>query len=112
MPLPDDPSTSSGRTGDHAERVLDLVALVPPGRATTYGDLAELLGRGSGRTVGAVMARQGRALAWWRVLRSDGTPPPHLAAEALRRLAAEGCPLRRGGRAVELAACRWEGPAR
>ncbi|MDQ3663562.1 MAG: MGMT family protein, partial [Actinomycetota bacterium] len=39
------------------EQVLDLVEAIPPGRVTTYGLLADLVGYGGPRWVGAVMAR-------------------------------------------------------
>ncbi|RZS87212.1 alkylated DNA nucleotide flippase Atl1 [Motilibacter rhizosphaerae] len=93
-----------------AERVLDLVALVPVGCVTTYGDVAELLGEGGPRGVGAVMARWGGGVPWWRVIRADGTPPPHKAEEALRLLGSEG--VRAAGGRVDLRRHRWDGEAR
>ena len=90
-----------------AERVLDLVELVPPGRVTTYGDLAEMLGEGGPRGVGAVMAHWGGGVAWWRVIRADGSPPAHRPGLALARLRAENVPLR--GERVDLARARWTG---
>jgi alkylated DNA nucleotide flippase Atl1 len=82
---------------EYLEAVLDLVEAVPPGRATTYGALAEVvrerLGRGGPRSVGRVMALAGGAVPWWRVVNAAGAPPASHRAEALRRLHAEGCPL-------------------
>lgn len=92
----------------YAERVLELVEQVPPGRVTTYGDLAELVGAGGPRGAGAVMARWGGGVPWWRVVRADGSPPPHVAEEALRRLALEDVVVRSGR--VDLRRCRWSGP--
>ncbi|NHC13257.1 cysteine methyltransferase [Motilibacter sp. E257] len=89
-----------------AERVLEAVESVPPGQVATYGDIAEALGEGGPRAVGRVMALWGGGVPWWRVLRADGTPPPGREREALRRLAAEGVPLR-GDARVDLARCRW-----
>lgn len=90
------------------EAVLEVVATVPAGRATTYGDVAEALrsaGWGGGpRTVGAVMARHGSAVAWWRVVRADGGLPLGDEGEAARRLRAEGTPMR--GVRVHLARAR------
>ncbi len=94
---------------DLASAVLDLVDLVPPGRVVTYGDLAGVVGCGP-RQVGTVMARWGGAVAWWRVLRADGSPPSGHEREALRRYRAEGTPLRSGSRRVDLAAARWPLP--
>jgi alkylated DNA nucleotide flippase Atl1 len=91
---------------DLASAVLDLVDLVPAGRVVTYGDLAAVAGCGP-RQVGAVMAQWGSAVAWWRVLRADGSPPPGHEREALRRYRAEGTPLRPGGRRVDLGPARW-----
>jgi alkylated DNA nucleotide flippase Atl1 len=94
---------------DLASAVLDLVDLVPPGRVVTYGDLAAVVGCGP-RQVGTVMARWGGAVAWWRVLRADGSPPPGHEREALRRYRAEATPLRPGSRRVDLATARWPLP--
>jgi alkylated DNA nucleotide flippase Atl1 len=91
---------------DLASAVLDLVDEVPRGRVVTYGDLAAVVGCGP-RQVGTVMARWGGAVAWWRVLRADGSPPPGHEREALRRYRAEGTALRPGGRRVDLGLARW-----
>lgn len=102
--------TRPGATGPptaYAQLVLDAVDTIPPGRVLTYGDVAELTGRGTGRTVGTVLSKHGREVPWWRVVQASGRPAePHLQ-EALRLLADEGCPLR--GEAVELARARWDG---
>jgi alkylated DNA nucleotide flippase Atl1 len=95
---------------DLASAVLDLVDEVPRGRVVTYGDLAAVVGCGP-RQVGTVMARWGGAVAWWRVLRADGSPPPGLEREALTRYRAEGTALRPGGRRVDLAVARWPLPS-
>jgi alkylated DNA nucleotide flippase Atl1 len=87
--------------------VLDVVDRIPPGRVLTYGDVAELHGRGTGRTVGTVLAAHGREVPWHRVVQASGRPAePHLR-EALRLLADEGCPVR--GESVVLAEARWDG---
>ncbi|SDS85865.1 Alkylated DNA nucleotide flippase Atl1, participates in nucleotide excision repair, Ada-like DNA-binding domain [Friedmanniella luteola] len=88
----------------YVEAVLRLVEQVPAGRVTTYGDLAEAVGRGGPRQVGHVMATWGGGVPWWRVVRADGSPARGLEQEALRRLAAEGAPLR--GRRVVLVEAR------
>jgi alkylated DNA nucleotide flippase Atl1 len=88
----------------YVEAVLRLVEQVPAGRVTTYGDLAAALGRGGPRQVGTVMATWGGTVCWWRVVRADGSPASGHEAEALRRLAAEGTPLR--GSRVALAEAR------
>src|SRR3954467_12131177 len=94
---------------DLAAAVLDAVDLVPPGRVVTYGDIGVLVGCGP-RQVGRVMALWGGAVAWWRVLRADGSPPPGHEREALRHYRAEGTPLRAGAARVGLTAARWTLP--
>ncbi|HEU0103024.1 MAG TPA: MGMT family protein [Mycobacteriales bacterium] len=91
----------------YARLVLDAVDLVPAGRAATYGDIAEWMGRGTGRTVGTVLSRHGREVAWWRIVQASGRPAEPHVADALARLAAEGCPLL--GERVDLARARWRG---
>lgn len=104
-----------GDLPDFAEAVLDLVDQVPEGRVVTYGDVAELIGGGSGpRRVGNVLSRYGAATSWWRVVRAGGHPPMGLEDEALRYYRSEGTPLVGGalsGRRVDLTRARWDGPA-
>lgn len=90
---------------DFADAVLEVVDEIPPGRVMTYGDIAEFLQRGGPRGVGGVMARDGAAVTWWRVVRANGTLPPHLMIEAQTQWLCEGTPLRRG--IVDVAAARW-----
>lgn len=92
--------------------MLDLVASVPPGRATTYGDLARLASdRGprpvTARAVGRILATRGEQVPWWRVVGHDGRLPPGLGRLARSRLEEEGCPLRAGR--VDIARARWRG---
>ncbi|CAO5250208.1 MGMT family protein [Frankia sp. AgKG'84/4] len=94
----------------HAREVLDAVARIPPGKVMTYGDIAEYVGAGSGRTVGAVLSRYGDDdLPWHRVIRSTGEPNPANPAEALRRLRADDTPLGPCGERVDIRAARWDG---
>lgn len=81
---------------DFAEAVLQVVERIPSGRVMTYGAIAELLGRGGPRGVGGVMARDGSAVPWWRVVRANGTLPGHLVIDAQEHWALERTPLRRG----------------
>ncbi|TIC81268.1 MGMT family protein [Nocardioides sp. GY 10113] len=70
----------SVRDPEYVERVLSLVETVPPGRVTTYGAIAAVVGGGP-RQVGSVMAQHGGGVPWWRVIRADGSlPPSHLDA--------------------------------
>ena len=73
------------------ERVREVVRAVPPGRTTTYGEVAARAGLpGRARLVGRILAEDGRDLPWHRVLRADGTCAPQIAREQSARLRAEG----------------------
>ncbi|MGU3432797.1 MGMT family protein [Actinomycetes bacterium M1A6_2h] len=86
-------------------RVLDLVDRIPPGRVMSYGQIAEVLEHRGPRAVGNVMARDGDSVTWWRVVRADGTLPPHLVIEAQEHWIAEETPMRRG--IVDMDKARW-----
>ena len=93
--------------------MLDVVDSIPPGRVMSYGDIAEYLGAGPGpRQVGRVMAVYGGAVAWWRVIHSDGTPAPGHDSVALQHYLAEGTPLRsaRPPVRVDMRRARWARP--
>jgi alkylated DNA nucleotide flippase Atl1 len=93
-----------------AAGVLAVVARIPRGRVLTYGDVAALTGGdATARDVGQVLLRHGdgEGIPWWRVLRADGTPPPHLLDRQLALLRAEATPLAPSGAAVDLHAARW-----
>lgn len=122
---------------EYAAAVLDVVRRIPSGRAMTYGLIAEIvgeaLGRGGPRQVGSVLAGSGDRYAhlvpdgapdengmlgegtssdgvrvpWWRVVNAAGSPPQHHLTEALDALRAEGCPLSRDGRRVNLRRAVW-----
>lgn len=84
--------------GEDRERVRSVVAAIPAGSVLAYGEVAARAGLpGRARLVGRILAEDGHDLPWHRVLRADGTPAPHLAAEQLTRLRAEGV-LAEGGR--------------
>jgi alkylated DNA nucleotide flippase Atl1 len=93
-------------TEAYVEEVLRAVERIPPGRVATYGDVAEVAGGGP-RLVGAVMARYGAGVPWWRVVRADGRAATGHEAEALPQLRAEGTPLH--GDRVDLPRARWAG---
>ncbi|PRB44420.1 cysteine methyltransferase [Arthrobacter sp. MYb23] len=78
---------------EYVTAVLAVVDLVPSGSAVSYGDVAELLGAGGPRQVGAVMSHYGSSVAWWRVLRASGEAPPGHEVEALRHYVDESTPL-------------------
>ncbi len=89
------------------ERVLEVVAEIPAGRVLSYGDVARLASAPSARDVGQVLLRHGEQVPWWRVLRADGTPAPHLRERQLALLREEGAPLAPSGDAVDLRRARW-----
>jgi alkylated DNA nucleotide flippase Atl1 len=78
----------------YVETVLSLVEQIPRGRASTYGTIAEAVGRGGPRGVGRVMATYGGGVPWWRVVRADGSLPDSHQREALARYREEETPLR------------------
>jgi alkylated DNA nucleotide flippase Atl1 len=100
---------------DLAAKVLAVVRRIPSGRVLTYGDVAALAEvEATARDVGQVLLRHGDGddVPWWRVLRADGTPPPHLLDRQLGLLRAEGTPLAPSGAAVDLHLARWAASGR
>lgn len=93
----------------YVEQVLTLVEQIPRGRVTTYGLIAEAVGRGGPRQVGTVMARYGGAVTWWRVVRADGSLPASHGDEARQAYLEEGTPLRSSG-SVDLREAVWLPP--
>jgi O-6-methylguanine DNA methyltransferase len=109
MPDLDDPDLSSD---SFFERVWAVVAEIPPGRVTTYGDIAEYLGRrGAARTVGwALNEAAGSHLPCHRVVNRYGAltgrrhfETPHVMEERLR---SEGVTFTDEGH-VDLETHRW-----
>ncbi len=86
------------------ERVRELVATIPVGRVSTYGDIAAAAGLSTPRTVGWIMRTDSADLPWHRVIGASGRPAAHLTTRQLARLAEEGVPITDGR--VDLAAAR------
>lgn len=80
-------------TEDQVERVREIVASVPAGKVTTYGDVAAAAGLSSARIVGWIMRTDSADLPWHRVIAVSGRPAPHLRTSQLERLVAEGVPV-------------------
>lgn len=103
-------ATWTGDHDDYVELVLRLVEAIPPGRATTYGELAAAVrgvtGTGGPRQVGRVMAEYGSSVAWWRVVRADGGLHRDREEVAMQEHRAEGTPMR-DVRRVDLARAVW-----
>ena len=98
---------------EYAQRVLEVVAQIPPGRVVAYGDIARALGEGGARNVGTVMSRYGSDVPWWRVIRADGRPPQGHDAITIEHWRAEGTPMVRGlvdGGRADMARARWSIP--
>lgn len=95
-------------TDEQVELVRPLVAAIPLGRVSTYGDIAALAGLSSPRIVGWIMRTDSSDLPWHRVIRASGRPAQHLATRQLELLRAEGV-LSVDGR-VALSEIRYEFP--
>jgi methylated-DNA-protein-cysteine methyltransferase-like protein len=97
------------------ERIYAMVRRIPPGKVTTYGRIAELVGGCSARMVGYAMAalRVGRApdVPWQRVINAKGTISLRGIGESMQRtlLEDEGVEFDADGR-VDLSQFSWLGP--
>jgi alkylated DNA nucleotide flippase Atl1 len=77
-------------TEEQVERVRTLVASIPAGRVSTYGDIAAAAGLSSPRIVGWIMRTDSLDLPWHRVITASGRPAKHLITRQLELLRAEG----------------------
>jgi alkylated DNA nucleotide flippase Atl1 len=84
-------------TDEQVEKVRGLVASIPSGRVSTYGDIADAAALSSPRIVGWIMRTDSSDLPWHRVITASGRPAAHLATRQLERLRNEGV-LADGGR--------------
>jgi methylated-DNA-protein-cysteine methyltransferase-like protein len=94
------------------EQIYRLVAMVPPGKVATYGDIAAVLGTCDARTVGyalnALPPGREQEVPWQRIVNSKGgisTPGPEQRA----LLEAEGVGFDERG-LIALRRFRWQGP--
>jgi methylated-DNA-[protein]-cysteine S-methyltransferase len=71
-------------TEEQVEAVRALVASIPAGRVSTYGDIADAAGLSSPRIVGWIMRTDSSDLPWHRVIGASGRP----AADQATRTAA------------------------
>jgi alkylated DNA nucleotide flippase Atl1 len=90
---------------EYVEAVLELVERIPPGRVMSYGAIAEYLGEGGPRQVGAVMSHHGGPVPWHRVVAANGRLVPGHEIEARRRHTREGTPFR--GDKVDMRTAAW-----
>ena len=77
-------------TDDQVERVRALVASIPAGRVSTYGDIATVAQLSSPRIVGWIMRTDSLDLPWHRVITASGRPAKHLTTRQLELLRSEG----------------------
>ena len=85
------------------------VEAVPRGRVTTYGAIADAVGRFGPRRVGNVMSTHGGGVPWWRVVRADGSLPDSHLDTARQAYLEEGTALRPSG-AVDIRVAFWQPP--
>ena len=82
--------------------VAKVVKAIPRGQTLSYAGVALRANKpGAARAVVRALVRVG-GLPWWRVIRSDGTLAPEVAAEQSRHLRREGVSVR-GRRVVRRA---------
>ena len=93
---------------EQVERVRALVAAIPSGKVSTYGDIAAVARLSSPRIVGWIMRTDSSDLPWHRVITASGRPASHLTSRQLELLRAEGV-LAVDGR-VALSEVRYEFP--
>ncbi|AYD46048.1 MGMT family protein [Yersinia rochesterensis] len=93
------------------QRVFQVVAAIPFGQVTTYGDIARLIGSPrAARQVGGVLKRlpEGSTLPWYRVINRHGEISL-IGEDYLRQknaLLAEGIEISPAGR-IDLQQYRW-----
>lgn len=90
-----------------AKAVLDAVDTIPVGKVMAYSDVAEYVGKGTGRAVGTVMATYGGEVPWHRVVRADGTCAPEVRDRQVALLREDGVPM--NGYRVDMERARWNG---
>lgn len=94
------------------QRVWQIVASIPEGKVTTYGEIARLAGSPrAARQVGGVLKRlpEGSTLPWHRVVNSQGTislTGPDLQRQR-QALLSEGVQVSGAGK-ISLRKYRWE----
>jgi len=104
------PAVSTIKTPIHTAVSLAVLNLAE-GEVVSFGDIAKQAGhRGAARAAGAVLAKSGDSLPWWRVVYSDGHLPPCNPSLQAERLVAEGVRMR-GFRVISSPAGRFLSPS-
>ena len=105
-----DPADGASDQRELAERVIDFIATIPPGKVMSYGDVGRAVGTGP-RIIGNVLARYGSDSPWWRVIRADGRAPAGKEDRTLQHWQAEGTPQVQGAAngtpKADMARARW-----
>ncbi len=92
-------------------RVIGVIVALGEGEVVSYGDIAHDAGYpGRARAVGALLAREGGELPWWRVVRGDGRLVAPSAGAQAAALRAEGVTVR-AGRVITAPRGRFSRPA-
>lgn len=111
--LTERPATAPPKGEIAAQRIRAVVARIPPGQVSSYGEVAARAGLpGRARLTGKVLGSlpDGVELPWFRVLRADGRiafPPQSKAYREQRaRLLSEGVRVERGR--VDVARYGWD----
>ncbi len=82
---------------DFEAAVAAVLRALPAGGVVTYGEVASEAGYpGAARAVGALLARDGDAHPWWRVVTTDGRLVPGHEIDHARRLRGEGVEINDG----------------
>jgi methylated-DNA-protein-cysteine methyltransferase related protein len=115
---PDEPeapeyqASSPPITDSFCQRVFHVVAAIPYGQVTTYGDIARLIGSPkAARQIGGVLKRlpEGSTLPWYRVINRHGeislTGDDYLRQK--KALLAENIEIDASGR-IDLQQYRWQ----
>ncbi len=110
------PKTERGALGESDKAVAKVVRAIPPGQVSSYAQVAKRANLPAGpRGVARALSRVD-GLPWWRVIRSDGTLAPEVAAEQSRRLRKEGVEVKgrrvRGASAPDARPVPENAPAR
>ena len=95
-------------------RIYEVVNQVPPGKAASYGQIAQIVGAGcDARMVGYAMAGtpEGSGIPWQRIVNREGKISlPGKGGEIQRmRLEAEGVTFDARGR-IDMKRFGWQGP--
>jgi methylated-DNA-protein-cysteine methyltransferase-like protein len=108
------PADAWSVSGPTQERIYQVVRQIPPGKVSTYGDVAAIVGDCTARMVGYAMSSANDTLPWHRVINAQGKISPRGdggGAELQRvRLEEEGVGFNSDGK-VNFKLVRWLGPS-